>query len=151
MFWELWPEKQTKHLANWVHLWGIVDIIMFRKFASLNHSQGGRGGSSFKISESTFWLFLIEVTDICQMLLVPWKINVRNGIYCQAKVSACYLCVLCNNIVNVIFNWLPWKKNLKPIFFYSFWEITLKLLGYVLGINTKICIRWLFDLGLLKK
>ena len=49
----------------------------------------GLGGVFIKIlSKLTLELFLIEGSDIFQMLLVPWKNIVPNRNYCRSKVSA---------------------------------------------------------------
>ena len=40
------------------------------------------------LSKLTLELFLIEMSDIYQMLLVPWKNIVPSRNYCRSKVSA---------------------------------------------------------------
>ena len=52
---------------------------------------GGRGVSIKIISKSTLWLFLIEGSDIYQLLLIPWKNIVPSRNYRRSKVSACVL------------------------------------------------------------
>ena len=49
----------------------------------------GAGGVFIKIlSKLTLELFLIEGSDIYQMLLIPWKNIVPSRNYCWPKVSA---------------------------------------------------------------
>ena len=51
---------------------------------------GGGGGVFIKImSKSTLWLFLIEGSDIYQLLLIPWKNIVPSRNDRRSKVSAC--------------------------------------------------------------
>ena len=50
---------------------------------------GGGGGVFIKIlSKLTLQLFLVEGSDIYQLLLVPWKNTVLSRNYRRSKVSA---------------------------------------------------------------
>ena len=106
-------------------------------------------GYFMEISQkSDFWLILIEEININQVLLVPWINIVPSRSYRRSKVSAYVsLPITLRARFSIA---CPEKRTLKLISAYSFWAITLELSGYVLETNTKICIGWIFDLGLLE-
>ena len=70
----LGPPNPTKKLAHWMELLGqlLSRNPVFEIFRGEPPLKGGGGGVFMKIFiKWTFWLFLIEGTDIYQMLFVP--------------------------------------------------------------------------------
>ena len=63
--------------------------LQIKKAGFYLRGPGGGGGVFIKIlSKLTLYLFLVEGSDIYQLLLVPWKNIVPSRNYRRSKVSA---------------------------------------------------------------
>ena len=78
------------------------------------------------------------------MICISWFWSHGKKLFLAKIISGQRSALMCNCIVREMFNRSPWKSSLK-VFCYSFWAITLKLLGYVLGIIQKILIEPKFE------
>ena len=93
MYYDLKSIELTLNEFSWLTL-TFIDIF---KYIQLKVTEEGlrplfqaKGAARVFIKifkESTFWLFLIEETNIYQMLLVPWKNIVPSRSYNHLEVS----------------------------------------------------------------
>ena len=90
--------------------------------------------------KSTFWLFLIEETDIYHML--NWS---HEKILFLAEVITAWRSVIqCNCIACVIFNHVPWKSTLKIYLLLQFLNVGPLWGPFVSTIISKKCL-WEFQ------